>query len=92
MVGDNYIQSEFACRFDSFMICTAAVHGDDQGDTLSMQSLKSFPVETVTFMKTVRYVPTYCPIQGGKEMNQQRGGSNTVHVIVAVDSYLLSLL
>ena len=62
MVGDNYIQSEFASQLDSLMIRTAAVHGDDQSDTLAMHSLKSFTVETVTFLKTMRYVPTYCPI------------------------------
>ena len=61
----------------------AAVHGDDQLDTLCGQLTDGNGIQTVAFLQSAGDVADAICTLRPQKMGQQAGGSNSVHIIVA---------
>src|ERR1044071_17988 len=92
MVADNKIQAD-GPGVECFLGGTdPAIYSDDQFHAIRFEGIKSIFVEAVAFIKSVRDIAAHISAKRFERLHEERGGRDTVHIIIAVDSDRLVVL
>ena len=92
VVGDDHVHPQGAGQLRLLHGGDAAVHGDDQGHPLPGQQGHGLPVQAIALIQAAGDVGGDGHPPPDKEIGEQAGGGDAVHVVVPVDRYLFAPL
>ena len=83
MVGDNQVDAQRGAKLGLLNGGDAAIHGDDECDTLPLQLLDGNGVQAIAFLQAAGNVGNTMHPVAAQEVGQQAGGGDAVHIVVA---------
>src|SRR5688572_28794462 len=89
MIGDDQLEPKQSCFIRLFNAGNAAVNRDDGRNAVGSDFSKSFLVEAITVFESMRDMEIDLRPEVLEARQKDRGASNAIHVVVAVDANLL---
>ncbi|MBV6467223.1 MAG: hypothetical protein PGMFKBFP_02566 [Anaerolineales bacterium] len=85
MVRDDEVQPEVTRVAGFFGRADSAVHADDESNPVRVEFVERVVVQSVAFLEAVGDVLVDVAAEGAQTLDQQRGGGDAVHVVIAID-------
>ena len=90
VIGDHQIDPQLPAQISLRHGSNAAVHSDDQLDSLGVELVDGDGVQAVAFLQTAGDIADAVSAVAAQKVRQQAGGGDSVHIIVAEYRHLFS--